>query len=803
MRLHFLWLLLGISLPATAQTILIKDEASQKPIVGALIFDDAQQKQVITNERGEASLNIFKNEEFINIRMLGYQDNRITLLALQKQQYTLFLKENPLSLNEVIVSANRWEQNLREVANAVVTLDAATVKLQNPQTAGDLLSLSDRVFVQKSQLGGGSPMLRGFATNRVLLVIDGVRMNNAIYRSGNVQNVISLDANAIEETEVIFGPGSVMYGSDAIGGVMDFHTLTPRLSTTGSRVFKTNALVRYSSANKENTTHADVSIGLNKWAFTTSVTAASYDDLRMGNKGPVAYTRPDYVSRENNDDIVITNPDPNVQVGSGYNQLNVMQKIRFSPTPAWDINYAFHYSKSSDVPRYDRLILKNENGDLTQGDWYYGPQKWNMHVLRVDNNQPTTIADHMKVTAAYQQTEESRHSRSFGSVNRINRFEKVDALSLNLDFDKELTQHVSLFYGTEYVHNLLSSTAYRTHVNNGTISPASTRYPDGATWESAAVYLNVKMRLTPQLILTLGNRFSYIHSTASFDTTFFNLPTTRAVLTNRAVNSSLGLVYNPTIRWKFFTNFSSGFRAPNIDDIGKVFDSEPGNVVVPNPGLRAETAYSAEVGFATVLHECIKLDGAVYYSLLDNAIARGVFTLNGQDSIEYDGTLSQVQAQQNISKVSVYGIQAGIQWEIAKPIILSSTINYQKGKERDPKSNRNFSPAHVAPLFGATHVRYTKINFKADLYALYNGAIRYADLALSERADSHLYTEDVDGNPYAPSWFTLNIKTSYTFRNLLSLDLGLENILDKRYRPYSSGISAPGRNFIMSFRVNL
>jgi hemoglobin/transferrin/lactoferrin receptor protein len=119
-------------------------------------------------------------------------------------------------LNEVVISANRWEQNLREVSSRVTKVGAQQIQFQNPQTAADLLGLSNQVFIQKSQLGGGSPMIRGFATNRVLLVVDGVRMNNAIFRSGNLQNVISLDANAIEETEVIFGPGSVMYGSDAI-----------------------------------------------------------------------------------------------------------------------------------------------------------------------------------------------------------------------------------------------------------------------------------------------------------------------------------------------------------------------------------------------------------------------------------------------------------------------------------------------------------------------------------------------------------------------------------------------------------
>ena len=97
------------------------------------------------------------------------------------------------TLEGVVISANKWEQKLNEVPNKIVKINKNDILRNNPQTSADLLGQSGNVFIQKSQLGGGSPMIRGFATNRVLLVADGVRMNNAIYRSGNLQNVISID----------------------------------------------------------------------------------------------------------------------------------------------------------------------------------------------------------------------------------------------------------------------------------------------------------------------------------------------------------------------------------------------------------------------------------------------------------------------------------------------------------------------------------------------------------------------------------------------------------------------------------
>src|SRR5687767_509129 len=165
------------------------------------------------------------------------------------------------TMEEVIISVNKWEQKLNEVPNKIVKINKLDILRNNPQTSADLLGQTGTVFIQKSQMGGGSPMIRGFATNRVLLVIDGVRMNNAIYRSGNLQNVISIDALSVETAEVIFGPGSLVYGSDAIGGVMDFHTLEPRLATGKNMLVKGSVLGRYSTANKEKTGHIDLNLG--------------------------------------------------------------------------------------------------------------------------------------------------------------------------------------------------------------------------------------------------------------------------------------------------------------------------------------------------------------------------------------------------------------------------------------------------------------------------------------------------------------------------------------------------------------
>jgi hemoglobin/transferrin/lactoferrin receptor protein len=706
-----------------------------------------------------------------------------------------------IQLDEVVVSASRWEQNIREVPNRVSKIKASLIQFQNPQTAADMLGATNQVFIQKSQLGGGSPMIRGFATSRVMLVVDGVRMNNAIFRAGNLQNVISLDANAVEDSEVIFGPGSVIYGSDAIGGVMDFHSLTARFSSSEKMNFKIHGFTRHSSANQEKTNHIDFNIGLKKWAFVTSVTHSNYNDLRMGSDGPDEYLRSDYQTRINGVDTVFVNSDPELQINTGYNQANFMQKISFRPGENLLLTYGFHYSKTSNVPRYDRLILKS-NLPFTSSEWYYGPQKWMMHTLQISASRPTLLWDHTRLTLAHQDYDESRHNRNFGATNKTNRFENVKAYSVNFDLDKKINR-TELFYGAEYIANKVGSVAYRNNVSNGTRSTATTRYPDGSTWRSIAAYISTKYKISDLLLLNGSARISNVQTKATFDLDLFPaFPFDKASVNNTAVNGSIGAVFNPNSNWKFYSNLATGFRAPNVDDIGKVFDSQPGDVVVPNPNLKPEYAYNAEMGFVGQIKN-LTLDLAAYYSVLDNAIARAASTFNGEDSIDYDGTYSRVLSQKNISSVKVGGVQIGLNWQVSSNWIFTAHLNIQKGKESYPDSTKTYSPTHVAPLFGSTHILFSIENIKVDLYANYNGEISYDRLALSERADSHLYANDEDGNPYAPSWAILNLKTSFQAAKYITVDAGVENILDKRYRPYSSGITASGRNVIIALRVKI
>ena len=781
-----------------SQVATIQDRETGRPIEAATVASESPREFVLTNTKGQANVAAFQGSERIEIRTLGYKTEALSYAALEAAAFIVFLTPSAIKVDEIVISATRWNQASRDIPSKIISISQKDIALQNPQTAADLLSQSGYVFIQKSQQGGGSPMIRGFATNRLVYTVDGVRMNTAIFRGGNIQNVISLDPFAVERAEVGFGPSSVIYGSDAIGGVMSFQTLTPQFSMDDKPLITGKALMRFASANNEKTGHFDVQVGWKKWAAVTSLSANDFGDLRMGSDGPKEYLRPFYVQRQDSADVTVINDDPRVQRPSGYSQINMMQKLRFSPNEKWDFQYGFHYSETSEYARYDRHI-RYRKGLPRYGEWSYGPQTWLMNNLNITHSAANKIYDQAAIRLAHQAFEESRIDRNINESERHIRIEEVDAWSVNLDFNKSIGSRHRLFYGLEWVLNDVASAGIDEDISTGVAAPGPSRYPQ-SSWNSYAAYVSDQFKVNEKFTVQAGMRYNRFALDARFDTTFYAFPFVEANLNNGALTGSLGFVYRPSADWVISANAATAFRSPNVDDIGKVFDSEPGAVTIPNPDLMAEYALSGDLGIAKVFNEVVKIDFTAYYTQLQNALVRRDFTLNGQDSIDFDGTLSQVQAIQNAAVANVYGIQAGLEIKLPAGFRVSSNINFQKGEEE--LDNGTISPSrHAAPWFGSSKLTYSVQNLDLQFSAVYSGEKTFANLPEEERAKTEIYASDAEGNPYSPGWYTLNFNAMYRLSDQWSVSGGMENLTDQRYRPFSSGIVAAGRNFILSLRA--
>ena len=269
-----------------AQNVKVLDKKYQEPISGVAVFNNDKSITGVTDFDGNVDISNFSNIEKITFQHISHINLVLTKEEIIAADNKVFLGADSSALDEVVLSVSKFEQKKGDIPQKITSITSEDIMFSNPQTSADLLESSGNVYIQKSQLGGGSPIIRGFSTNRLLIAVDGIRFNTAIFRGGNVQSVISIDPFTVDRTEVILGPGSVVYGSDAIGGVMNFFTKNAKFSFEEGTSFSGNATVRYATASEEKTGHLDFNIGLKEWAFLTSVSYTDFGDLRMGKYGP-------------------------------------------------------------------------------------------------------------------------------------------------------------------------------------------------------------------------------------------------------------------------------------------------------------------------------------------------------------------------------------------------------------------------------------------------------------------------------------------------------------------------------------
>jgi hemoglobin/transferrin/lactoferrin receptor protein len=729
----------------------------------------------------------------------------ILLIALLYAVIIAYTQEDTLSektLGEVVVSANKFIERKRNVNQKVDIITAKTIAGINAQNTGDLLISTGNVFVQKSQQGGSSPVLRGFEASRVLLVVDGIRMNNAIYRAGHLQNAITVDQNMLERVEVLYGPASTLYGSDALGGVIHLRTKTPQLSASEKLKAAGTAFSRFSSANNEKTVHFNMSLGGKRFSWLQAYTYSYFGDLKMGNNYPDKYPgfgkRSHYVAGINGIDSIINNPDDRVQKFSGYKQWDVTQKFLFRQNETVSHSLNLQLSNSSDVPRYDRL-QDVRNGTLRFAEWYYGPQTRYLASYEL-NVSSTGFFNQLRANVHYQHIEESRHTREYRRYDRFDsRSEQLNIFGYIIDARKKWNNN-ELTIGTDGQLNDVASTAARANLTNGSVSALDTRYPNGENkMNYFGVYAQHLLKLKEdKIILNDGIRINAVilHSTIA-DNSFFNLPFTEIKQSNFAVTGNLGIVYLPAEDFRVSVGLASGFRNPNIDDLARVFESSTAlkRVVIPNAEIKPEYTYNFDLGVTQLIAKKIKFELTGFYTLFRNAIGLAPFQLNGQDSILYDGVLSAVYANRNVKKAVTYGFNANIKIDFTSQLSFFATVTHTHGRFKND-DDRKIPQDHIPPVFGKASLNYNLDRFTTEGFVMFNGWKRIKNYN-PDGEDNQQYATP-DG---MPSWFTLNWRNNFSITKKTLLQFAIENILDRNYRYFASGFSAPGRNYIVALRT--
>lgn len=788
-----------------AQQVRVISKSDLQLVSNCSIYNADKSFSTTTDNNGMADLSKFKNTDRLTFSHVSFLPIEMEKSSFKNKITDVKLTVAVINLQEVVLSANKVEEKYRDLPVRIDIIPARQIQFSNSQTAAELLQQNGTVFIQQSQLGGGSAVLRGMETNRVLMVVDGIRMNNAIYRAGHIQNAITIDPNMLSRVEVVHGPGSVIYGSDAMGGVMHFYTRNPVLSTNGKVYTSGNAMMRYSSAANEYSQSFNVNIGGKKIAALIGASTKDIGDLREGSNrdskygdwGKCLY----YAERINGKDVMTSNNDPLVQKNSGYSQYDLFGKVLYKPTAHYAMTLNMQYSNSSDIPRYDRLSEMTDD-NLTYADWHYGPQTRGMISLKNEWSKATRFYDNAQLTAAYQYISEDRVSRKFGKSKTKHQEETVNVLSINADFMKKIFGISELRYGLEGILNLVDSKAYNKNINTGEITQdAATRYPDGGdNMKNISAYASNNWEISPKLIFSQGIRFNYISLDAKYTHEMMDLIkfpfAATMVQDNTAINGSLGLVYMPGNGWRIATNLSTGFRAPNIDDLTKLNDSNSTDqlIIVPNPDLKPENAYNAEITIGKTFDKIFQVEVTGFYTLLSDAFVIQPSLYNGQDSLDFDGTLSAVQSMQNVEKAIIYGFEGNVLAQITKSLSLRSNLTYTYGRMKEGEVALD----HIPPVFGLTSLKLDLSKFTGEFYARYNAWKHIEDYSPSGE-DNETYATP-DG---MPAWYTLNLRAGYQFNRNVSVQAGVENIMDNHYRNFASGISAPGRNVFVTLRGTL
>jgi hemoglobin/transferrin/lactoferrin receptor protein len=776
---------------AVAQQVIIVDQSSGDPIENVALFNQDRTISTLSDKFGKADIHEFANSDSIYLQHPSFEAVGFNRHELVYGANRITLKKRTIMMEEFVISALKDRERRSETPYMIDLLGPEILASSNFQTGADILLETGNVMVQKSQGGGGSPIIRGFEANKILLVVDGVRMNNAIYRSGHLQNAITIDPNILERVEILYGPSSTIYGSDALGGVIHYYTRNPVLDT-----LKTEAYMQFSTANRGKIVHANLNMGSSRVANITSITISDYGDIRSGRSRKDEYGTwgllEHYVGQVGGMDSTLVNPKTHIQKNTGYTQYDIFSKTSYSPSNKIELSLNLQLSTSSEIDRFDQL---NDYDDvnLKYSEWYYGPQTRFLASVQGVNKMDNRLFTNMTTTLAFQKIDEDRISRKFRENEKLSQEEDVLVSSANFDFFKLMEKGQRLYYGFDYTHNSVRSSASYEEINTGDLREAMSRYPGGGNHtQSMSVYGNYKQGIGENSIFNAGLRYQYGLLRSEFNDQ--NLPIENISINNGALTGSLSLIYNPDNSWQYNLILATGFRNPNIDDYGKV-RAKGDFITVPNQDLGSEYSYNAEISTRKTVPGYFTFSGSFFFTYLTNAIVRTEHTLNGADSLLYDGDYYKIITNSNASLATINGVSLNVKSELEGNLSFLGSLNFLKGKD----ITNDCPLGHIPPIYGRVSMKYVIRKFTGGGSFVYSGRKYWQDLSPFGEDNED---EALNGEGY-PRWYTINLRSKYILSDHIELQLAINNLLDRFYKTFASGVASPGRNFIFTLRANI
>ena len=727
----------------------------------------------VTDKYGYFQVNKLKLGKYaITFRHVSYTTEIIQNVEIDGTENinlpNVILRPRTISFDKIIVTATKKEQSVYDVSKPINLVNSAAIKQRSAKTSAEALRDEVGVFVQKTSHGGGSAILRGLSSNQILLLVDGVRLNNSTYRLGNHQYLTTVDNQMADQIEIVRGPASVLYGSDALGG--SINVITKKPSFVGNTFnFRYKILGRYASADDEKTTRTEFALSNSKFAFQSGISVKDYGNLRRGENS-------DYLQLENSTDGAVQNP-------TKFKAYDFDTKLIYQFNTEQSLILAYQLSKQKDVPRYD----KYENGGYHL--WTYHPQNRQLLYLTYNKEFRSNFWEALRATFSFQRQEEGRNTQKNTDSPIVKERDVVDTFGVTFQAEARYERH-SIISGVDLYFDDVGSKRYSIYPTGERTYDVRGRYPDNSDYNSIGVYLQDDIRISQKINLLTGIRYSYFQSrftlTIKENSSNFNGENTQNFT---AITGNMGAVYKMAEGVFLNANLGQAFRAPNLSDLTKLGESKGNIYEVPNPELEPEKMLSFDLGLK-VNKSRIHANASVYYSHIQDILVSAGAEYNGSETIETGGVVYDVKSKKNIGKAYITGVETELAYNFAGSIWMygNCTATYGQNTTVDEPIGK------LPPLFGLLGLRWRTNNFNLQVYMRF--ARKQDRLSADDKDDPRI----PDGG--TPGWQTYNVRIGTEFLKHISLWCSVENILDYNYREHASGINAPGRNFIISAEIH-
>ena len=660
-----------------------------------------------------------------------------------------------IRLQEVTVTATRGERTGFEVPSAVTIIDRDEAERRAPTVLPDLLRGEEGIFVQQTTPGQAAPIIRGLIGSGILMLVDGMRLNAAFFRSAPNQYFALVDPYNVERIEVVRGAGSTLYGSDAMGGVINVITPVPRFATTQWQLHG-RALEQFSSADTSWVNRVSVEGGKTGVSITGGFTYQDHNDLRGG--GDIGIQRP-----------------------SGYTVYAGDGTI-FLERGSHDLLLSVQYLQQPKTPRFDDLVPGFGQTQPSSAVSFFEPNDRLFLHGRYRLRNPVPFVDRLEFNVAFQEINDDRRTRGFTSSREDRERNRDSLIDLTLQLTSQWRERMTFTYGGEiYLDEVRSSRTGR-DINTGATSVLQGRFADGSTVNSFGFYVQDEIRLHSRLTAILGVRFSH------FDV---DIPKAdrgegaEAHLSTNDLTGNVGLVYHLTPAVNLVTNFGRGFRVPNVFDLSTL-GPRPGNRFnVPNPNLAPEEVFTVDAGVKVKLPRFTGELFGFYTDFRDKIedVPTGQVTPDGRIVVQ----------GMNLNTVTLFGVEAGGRLRMLDNLETYGSLNFTWGEEefRDGKT----APAdRIPPVNGQVGVLYRPMpRFWVEPFMRF--AAKQDRLSDRDRLDPRI-------NPNGtPGWVTANVRLGWDIDENFRARLAVENLFDQPYRDHGSGINAPGINAIVSLEA--